>query len=352
MGHNLVSFDLGSHTIHMVCGKHNKGGFEIRNAVLKPAPEGILKDGRIENFHLLKEAIQNLMAENKIKDKNTVLTIQSTSVITRDITLPSVKQEELGNMVKYEIEQYLPIVATEYVIEYTLIEEVIEDGIRQSRIQVAAMPKNMVENYLNLLKEAGLKPIALDIHSNAVAKLFSNAVTINRENYAPDKTIAFIDLGYCSINIHILSRGKLAFSRIITLGASEIDLEISTVCGLTQEQAEAKKIREANLERQKDEMSSSNPIQDILRSKLDIWLFEIQKIFRYYISRTTGNRIDGIYLFGGSSKLKGLPGYMEQALNMKTSRIDRLGGIRTDRDMESFCEGDYINALGGLIRYE
>lgn len=352
MGRNLVSIDLGSQNIHMVCGNTSKGSIEVRNAVLKPMPEGIFKDGKIEDFKTLKEAIKNILTENKIKDKNSVLTIQSTSVITRDITLPTVKHEELDNMVKYEIEQYLPIVATEYIIEYTLIEEVEEDGIKQSKIQVAAMPKNMVENYLNLVKEAGLKPAALDIHSNAVAKLFANPMAINQDTYSLDRTIAFIDLGYRSIIIHILSKGKLAFSRIITLGAREIDSEISITCNLTLEQAEARKIKEANLDSREFERSSSETFQDTIRSKLDIWMSEIQKIFQYYVSRSTGNRIDGIYLFGGSSKLNGLPRYVEQALNIKTSKIDSLGFVKAGRNIENFSQGDYINALGGLIRYE
>jgi type IV pilus assembly protein PilM len=352
LGRNLVSIDLGSQNIHLVSGRYNKGSIEVRKAALKHLPEGIFKDGKIEDFRTLKETIKNTIAENKIKDKNTVLTIQSTSVITRDLTLPTVKHEELGNMVKYEIEQYLPIVSTEYIIEYTLLDEVEEGGIKQSRIQVAAMPKNMVENYLNLVKEAGLKPAALDIHSNAVAKLFSNTMAINRDTYTLDKTIAFIDMGYRSIIIHILSKGKPAFSRIITLGAREIDSEISISCNLTLEQAEARKIKETDLDSRQYVGSSSEELLDIVRSQLDIWLSEIQKIFQYYISRSTGNRIDGIYLFGGSSKLRGLPRYVEQALNIRTSKIERLGLIKTGKDIQDFNHGDYINALGGLIRYE
>lgn len=348
----MVSIDLGSQNIHLVCGRYNKGKIEVGKAVLMPLPEGIFRDGKIEDFKTLKESIKSTISGSKIKCRNTVLTIQSTSVITRDLTLPTVKHEELDNMVKYEIEQYLPIVATEYIIEYTLIEELVENGVKQSKIQVAAMPKNMVENYLNLVKETGLKPVALDIHSNAVAKLFSIPMSINQDTYSLDRTIAFVDMGYRSIIIHILAKGKPAFSRIITLGAREIDSEISISCNLTLEQAEAKKIKEARLDQRSYEVDLDDGFQDIVRSKIDIWLSEIQKIFQYYISRSTGNRIDGIYLFGGSSKLNGLARYVEQALNIRTLKIERLSLIKTGKDVENFNHGDYINALGGLIRYE
>lgn len=344
--------DLGSKNIHLVCGYYKNGSLEVKQSLSQSTPEGVIKDGKIEDINTLKGTIKNMLTANKVKGKNTVLTIQSTSIITRDLILPTVKMSELENMVKFEIEQYLPIVTSEYVIEYTFMEEVVEDNIKKSKIQVAAMPKNMVENYLNLLKEVGLKPTALDVHSNTVVKIFSNPMTINRDSYTLDKTLAFIDLGYMSINIHIISKGKLVFSRIITLGAKELDTEISTSCNLTLRQAEEKKIKEANLELRDYEQSPSESFNDLIRTKLDVWMSEIQKVFQYYISRGTGNRIESIYIYGGSSKIKGLSRYIEHSLNIKTSKIENLSIIKESNNLIDFNQSDYINALGGLIRYE
>jgi type IV pilus assembly protein PilM len=352
MGRYLVSFDIGSKNIHMVNGRYHKGSFDIQKTVVKSTPAGVINDGKIENSGILRDTIKGLMIENKIKDKKAIFTIQSTSVITRDITLPTVKHGELDSMVKYEIEQFLPIVATEYVIEYALIEELVIDGITQSRLQVAAMPKYLVDNYFNLLKEAGLKPVALDIHSNTVAKFFSNPMSINNRRYSTEKTIAFIDLGYRNISVHILSNGKLDFSRIIAHGARDLDTDISVEQGLSLEQAEAKKIKESNLEIRNNEMFDPVSFQGLVRSKIDVWLSEIQKIFQYYISRKTGNRVEGIYLYGGSSKIKGLPDYVEQTLNISTEKINSLSAVNTGKDLKDFSPEDFINAMGGLIRYE
>lgn len=352
MGKQLISLDLGSKNLHLVCGSYKNGVVQVDKAVLKPISEGILKDGKIEDFHVLVGSIKNLIAENKIKTKNMVLTVQSTSVITRDITLPTTKHSELDSMIKFEIEQYLPIVSNEYVIEYTLLEEVVEEDVKKSRVQVAAMPKNMVDNYLNLVKELDLKPIALDIHSNAAGKLFARPTTINGDSSWTDNTISLIDIGFRSINIHIISRGKLAFSRIITLGSRELDSDIAVAFNLSLEEAERKKIKEASLEIWGYDGNGGRSCNDLVRAKLDIWLSEIQKIFQYYISRSTGNKIDSIYVYGGTSKTKGLPKYVEQSLSIKTSMLESVGCIKHAKSLSGFVPTDFINALGGLIRYE
>ena len=121
MAKYLISLDLGSQNIQIIYGRYNKGNIEIRNAVTAPIPEEVYKDGRIEDLDMMKQSIRDLITANKIKEKRTALTIQSTSIITRDIMLPATERQHLDNMVKYEIEQYLPIVATEYIIDYSVL---------------------------------------------------------------------------------------------------------------------------------------------------------------------------------------------------------------------------------------
>ena len=349
---NLICLDIGSQNIHIIQGKYNKGSIVVRDAIECPIEEGVFLDGRIEDFSSLRQSIRRILTINRIKGRNAVITTQSTSVITRDILLPIAERKQLDNMVKYEIEQYLPIVASEYVVEYSVQGETIEDGVSKYKVQVAAMPKNMVGNLANLIRECGLKPVALDLHSNAAAKLFSNSVSINGELFNTEKTHALIDLGHHSITIHILHMEKLVFSRIINLGAREIDNELALDFNLSLEQAEKKKIQEANLNPDDFDEYMSDQCNDIIRSKVDIWLSEIQKIFQYYISRTTGNRINGIYLMGGASGLKGLSRYVEQALNMKTQTINGLDIVKPGKMVSEFNPRKYINALGGLIRHE
>ena len=348
----LVSIDLGSRNINLISGRHKGRLIEVDRALTVPLPENAIKDGRIEDIYSLKSALRDAFVKNRINNRNVVLTIQSTSIITRDIVLPSVKQEDLDTMVKFEIEQYLPIVASEYAIEYTFLEEFTEEGSKKSRIRVAAMPQSMVDNYFNLLKEAGLRPVALDIHSNAVSKLFANIIFPEREGGLPARTYALIDLGHQSITVHIFSGGMIDFSRIITLGGMDIDTEISEAYSLTMDNAEEKKIREGCIYDGTYESCSTDPLAELILGRIDVWIGEIQKIFQYYTSRNTGNRIDSVLLYGGSSKINNIEACFEQVLNISVGRLDLTGSVKTRGKLDSFDTDCFINALGGIIRYE
>ena len=118
------------------------------------------------------------------------------------------------------------------------------------------------------------------------------------------------------------------------------------------EKAEKKMIQEAELNPDEIDNSRLDTFHKLVRSQVDIWLIEIQKIFQYYISKTTGNRIEEIYLYGGSSSLRGLGNYFQHILNLPIMIIDDIDIIKPTKSLRTFNPRDYINALGGLIRYE
>ncbi len=351
MSGKIISMDIGDKNIKLIEGKKRGDALEVNKAVIAPVPEGTLEDGRIKDIFSLKEAIKDILVQNKIKASKVTLTIQSTSVITRELNLPLSKEEDMRNMVAFEIEQYLPILASEYVIEYTYIDKFIEDDVKKAKVRVAAMPNNIVNEYYNLLKDIGLKPVALDIHSNAVSKLFAKNRLLNREFSLMEKTFALIDLGYQSLNVHILSNGQLSFSRIISLGGLDIDKDISFNYSISLKDSEIKKIKEGYLNQDTDVMSLKS-LSYIIKTNVDTWISEMQKIFRYYISRDTGNRIDTIYLFGGSSSIIGLDEYIEQVLNIKTERISKIEAVKLKKWAKDADIALFINTLGGMIRYD
>jgi len=128
--------------------------------------------------------------------------------------------------------------------------------------------------------------------------------------------------------------------------------QIKASRGMQAIQPEMKKIQDAELNPSTFNDLTIDSFHELVRSQVDIWLSEIQKIFQYYISRTTGNRIEAIFLYGGSSKLRGLSNYFQHVLNLPTMNVDEVNIIKPTKNVKNFNPRYYINALGGLIRYE
>src|SRR5690606_18969774 len=120
-------------------------------------------------------------------------------------------------------------------------------------------------------------------------------VSINNQPQYQDQTIAVIDLGYDNINVNIISNNISKFNRLLTVGGKEIDLNIANNFNFSLEEAEKVKLEQSTFEEE-----SASPlyfsIEELINGCVYNWLEEIQRIFKFYTSRSPENRIDRIYL--------------------------------------------------------
>ncbi|MDF2531463.1 MAG: type pilus assembly protein PilM, partial [Clostridia bacterium] len=139
-GKNIISIDIGTFNTKITVGKYHKGCIYIDKLLILETPQGSLVDGNLVLEEVKAEGFRQSLAQalwkNKIKYKDAIFTIQSTSIIRRELDVPNVKPSEMKSMIGYEIEQYLPIDLNEYIIEYKVQEEKAD---QRSRMLIAAM---------------------------------------------------------------------------------------------------------------------------------------------------------------------------------------------------------------------
>jgi type IV pilus assembly protein PilM len=347
---SIISIDVGSSKIKIAVGKFLNSNVSIEKIISIDTPQGSLKDGKIiydeDKAEILMQIIVQALSENRIKYKDAIFTIQSTSIIRREVEVPKVKPYEMESMIRYEIEQYLPIDLNEYIIEYKVLEEK-RDG--KSRILIAALPKAIAEDYLNILKSMHLEPKALDINSNAISKLFSIKQQVNHAEYNLDNTVACIDMGCSNIHISILAKGFYQFSRIIPTGGSELTSAIAEALNITLHEAENKKLSEVDLGTLKTD-TGAEILNEVISKIVLRWIDEIQRVFQFYKTRNANNNIDEIYLYGGTSNLKGIAEYITNAVNIPVKQIKNLSYIKLGKHVDNMDLEYYLNSIGAIIR--
>lgn len=296
---HMLSMDLGSNRIKIVVGKaKHKGAIEVKEILTEKTPFKSIEDGKILDFENVKNTISQMLKGVK-SSKKAICTIQTTEAITREMILPILKKD-MNELIQMEVNEYFPVNMDEYIIQPQVTHSFIENGIKKGIISVAALPKNIVEDYYKLMKELKLKPVAMDINFNAVAKLFSikNNI-INQNQDVVEKHIAVIDNGADQINLHIIQNGKTQFSRIIV----------------------------------KDNVYSD-------------FLAEISRYFQYS-TRQGNNQIDRVYLCGGNSMQDDFDKQVEAYMNIPTYNISDMSQVQWRFEEQI---SDFINAIGALIR--
>lgn len=359
-GKEVISLDIGQHSIQMVVGKPGMGSIDVKHAISLRTPKGCYEKGRITDMETLKNSIGTTLDSLKIRTKTALCVVESSEIITREVLLPAAEEEQIEKMLAFEIQQYMPIELDDYMVQSKVLEEVVEGGVAKSRVLVTAVPKDLSRTYYDLIKSLSLQPTVFDIESNALDKLIASNFLINGDDSIKEHSVAVLDIGYSHLNVIVFEKGHYKFNRFINQGSQSIDQNLVSFMDVSFDDAEKLKSDIAHLNKEfelPDELlDPSEPqaqkmrVLNIVRNTVDSWVDDIDRIFKYYTTRGMGNSIEQIYLYGGSSRLKGLDEYLQDAFGIPTSCISSLTNVNIGQYTGDAALGSYINALGTMIR--
>lgn len=345
----VIAFDIGSNTIKIVVGRHEREKVVIENMLDIPTPAETVADGKILNDKVLTDIIQYTLNDNKIKVKDIIYTTDSTSIINRELLIPKVEADEMETVIRYEIQQFLPINLNDYILQYTLLGEVEGpiDGTSKYKVNVISYPEKSARSYYDLLSDMDVKPYALDIVHNSVKKLLNINDKINEVENNGDETVALIDMGAEIINVNIYKNKELDFTRIIRNGGNDIDKQLSQRLDISRNLVESIKIEKADL----TSILEGDKLNEIVKEVVSEWLTDLSRIIQFYKNKQRGNDINKVYIYGGTSNIKGLEQTIEEKLNIKTEKIKALNNVELSKtSLKEEPIEQYINAIGAIIR--
>ncbi|WP_270564401.1 pilus assembly protein PilM [Clostridium beijerinckii] len=340
----VIAFDMGSSVIKIVEGMYYKDELTIDRYITLKTPKDAIVDGEIKKSEEVFLKLAQIMKESGIKAKYAICTNNSTLIINREILIPKVEEEEMDTVVRYEIQQYLPINLEDYILQVTILDEEETNLSKKINVRVIAYPEKIARGYYNLITKLNLKPYALDVNYNAINK-FINCIDRNNEyEYNPKDSVAFIDMGASFIDVNIYKNGNLDFTRIIKAGGNDLDEMLVERNLVSSDEVENFKVRNIDLE------EPFEPVNIYVRETIDDWIEKIEKIIQFYKNKNMGDEVSSIVIFGGSSKLKGIDEYMTTKLGIKTKRKNGISKIAFKSSDDGKSIDDFINVIGSVIR--
>lgn len=341
---NVVAFEIGSKYIKIVEGKYSKDKLSVYKMAQVETPMASIEDGAIIDERALVNTLQVAINQLGIKSKDAVVTSNSTSIIDREIIIPAVDESEMESVIKYEIQQYLPINLDEYIVEYVVIDKLVDSEGPKLKVNVISYPKDIVNGYYKLIKSLGLNPYVLDVTYNSLKKIVNHTGMI--KNGGQTGTVAFVDMGATSINVTIFKRGQLDFTRIIKSGGETIDQALSSRLDMSIKSTESMKMDKGNLL----DIQDDDEINVIIKETVDEMIGELEQILQF-ASNKNGENVDEVVIYGGASKLRGLDVYMQRKLLKSIKRVFTLERIDISTSaMPKEPIGEYLNAIGAVIR--
>jgi type IV pilus assembly protein PilM len=321
-GKGSIGLDLGSSYIKTIKLKESKGSYELELFDLYPLPPELIVDGSIIDSIRLVDSIKDMVKQAGIKTKDAVISISGhSSVIIKRISLPEMSEEDLSESIKFEAEQYVPFDIEDVNLDFQIIGPKEEPG--QMDVILVAVKKDIINEYISVIKEAGLNPIVVDIDAFALENMYG----INYE-IEPGKNVALLNIGASTINMSILKGGISVFTRDSSLGSNLHTEALQREYNITYENAEKLKRGEPI------ENVSPEDAATVVESASEEILSEIIRSFDYYRSTTMHEDISEVIFSGGCALLSNFASMISEKTGIETRVAEPFRNIKIPKKFE------------------
>lgn len=346
MTQDVVVFDIGSMIIQGVVGHYQKNRLVIKQTFEVAMPYNCVEDGKILDEKRLASVLASAVVKYNVKTKRAIITMNSSQIINRDLFIPIVEEDELETVIRYELQQYLPINLDEYQIRYIKSDEVNENN--QQRVFVSAFPERMLKSYYQVLHQANLHPYALELPLISIRKLIHFKKRVQKiQQLKSEQTVAFLDLGQETMNLTIYHKNQIDFTRLIRSGGYMLDEALRRE-GITNDKLHEYKAYILDLKA--PTLMDQHPD---FKQKLDQMVSEVEKFMQFYHNSNQEKRISRIFTYGGCAQMKGMDNYLSDTLKIPAEVIQTLDQLELPSDFKSEQKlASYFNAVSSLVRVE
>lgn len=326
----MLGLDIGSHTTKMVDLARNRGRYELKALGLGMVPAECIVDKDIMDSETVVDTVKNLRDNLKARARGTATSVAGHSVIVKKAELPLMTQSELEMTLMEEAEQYIPFDINDVYLDFFILGESLERSDMMDVLFVASK-KEMVDDYSSAIRNAGLKPMVVDVDVFALETMY-------QMNYpdAIESIVALVDVGASMININVLKDGTSIFARDISMGGRQLTERIQREFGVSYERAENIKcgsnIDGIDLER----------INYIFKMSCETFVQEIRRTLDFFLSTMVNENIEKIYLSGGCARTPGLINLMKKQMDMPVEMINPFNTIAWDEKLFDPAYMDYI----------
>jgi type IV pilus assembly protein PilM len=330
---NVIGLDIGSSSIKLVELREGKNGFHLQNlAVSSLAPEAIV-DGALMDSVTIIDTIKDLVT-SVTKTREVVTSVSGHSVIVKKITLPFMTETELAESIQWEAERHIPFDINDVNIDFQILGYGPDNPDMMDVILVAAK-KDIINDYVSVIMEAGLNPAVVDIDAFALENMLGINYDIEK-----DEIIAIANVGASVTNINILKSNTSAFTRDVFKGGNQITEEIQRQLHVDYEEAEKVKVGD------KGDSKAQAVVQEVLKTASESLAMEIGNSLDFFQSTSTYQKISKLYLSGGGSKIKDFDIILQQQIGIP---VEIANPFRKIEYSEKSFDLEYLRDIGPVM---
>ena len=307
-----VGLDIGSGLVKLVVIDHSQGEPELVKVAITPVLADAIVEGEVMDPGIVADAIRGLFVSGGVKQKNVVAAVGGRDVIVKKIQMDRMKEADAREVIRWEAEQHVPFDMENVELDFQILDPTGE-GLQMSVLLVAAK-RELVENKVSLLTDAGLIPEIIDVDAFAL----HNAFEVNHPD-AMQGMVGLLNIGHEVTNVNILEDGVPVLTRDLAIGTRRFREDLQRERGLTAEDAD--KLLQA--------FERSPVLDPYVESRGEEMAVGIERAAAFLQTSSRGGAtMSKIYTSGGGSRIPGLSEVLAQRLGVAFERANPIQNIK------------------------
>jgi type IV pilus assembly protein PilM len=305
-----AGLDIGSGFIKLVVVDHGKPEPEIVHISTSPLVPDAIVEGEVMDPVLVAETVKSVLVSCGLKKKNVVAAVGGHDVIIKRIQMDRMSEHDAREVIRWEAEQHVPFDMENVQLDFQIMDP-HADGVQMSVLLVAAK-RELIENRLSLLTDAGLTPAMIDVDAFALHNAF--------ERSYPELLgglVALVNIGHETTNVNLLDDGVPILVRDIPFGSRRLREALQRERGLTAEQADAVLLGKAD----------GTQLRALVDDKVDELAVGIERAAAFIVAQSGGDGIGRVFLSGGGACVPGLVEALGQRLGIRSEMANPLSRL-------------------------
>jgi type IV pilus assembly protein PilM len=304
-GKRSVGLDIGSGFIKMVEVDHSGDQPEVVRVAMRPLLPDAIVEGEIMDPGLVADTVRGLFDEVGMKKNDVVTAVGGHDVIIKKIEMDRMKETEARQVIRWEAEQHVPFDIKSVELDFQVLDP--NDSGLQMQVLLVAAKRELVENKVSLIMDAGLTPRVIDVDAFALHNAFERNYPEGMQGI-----VGLVNIGHEMTNVNILENGVPILTRDIPFGSRKLREDLQRERGLTAEQAE-------------DVVQGREPLDDLdrfVQSSADEVAVGVERAAAFLMTQQSDAGLGRLYLSGGGSRIPGMPEALGSRMGVETQVVN------------------------------
>lgn len=342
-----IGLDIGHNSIKMIQLLVNGEQLSVIAAQKTRIDHGI-NDEREKNMFIV-SAIKQMLTEGRFHGTNVVSSLPNDGLEITSLRLAEDQSDGIEQALRKEVVQRFGLDPDEDAMQYVIAGNVHQGDEIKNELILFAAANETIKSHIELLEQAGLKPVSIDTIPCALFRSFERSL---RRQEDRERTVVFVDVGNQFTTVVFGRGGEISFVKQIPVGGEKFNEEIAAKLGVDISEAEI--LREAlQMEKsfstsnhdlseqpvdgneQKLEATTRQAIVDVVSEVAEELTREISLCLRYYTVTFRGKRVGQAFFTGGGAYEYILLDVLKRQLAVEIEVAQPLKGFDMSREREN-----------------